>query len=360
MQKRHQRRSRRWVRRALVELRFLGLVWREFRVSLVFTSLVWGAAVVVLHELYPRIEGEEPMAWDRAAYYTLVMTAFEAALDFHTGAHWAVKAVFFALPLLGLFVIIDAIVRFTRLVFERRENKKEWQELMAGTYKDHVVVCGIGHVGYRIIQQLLHSGTECVAIEQRQSPFVDEVIAAEVPVIIGDVRSAEILLKAGVQRADAIIVATDNDIVNIETALSARELAPKVKTIVRMFDQNLARKMERLMEIDHAFSTSALAAPVFAAAASARNVINSFVIEDQVINTVELVVRPGARLDGVTLASLHDKMEVTFLLLKQGDEADWNPRPERILRAGAKLVVVATAEIMRELEALNQGPRRAG
>lgn len=333
-------------------------VWLEFRWSLLFTLTVWTASVVILHEGYPAAAGEEPMEWDRAAYYVLVMTAFEAALEFHVGAPPMVKAVFYALPLLGLFVIIDAIVRFTKLVFERRTNKKEWQELLATTYKDHVIVCGLGHVGYRIVQQLLRSNTEVVAIEQAETAFVAEVMALEVPVIVGDVRQSEVLLKAGVQRADAIIVATDVDLVNIETALNAKELAPGVKTIIRLFDQNLAKKVEKLVEIDEAFSTSALAAPVFAAAAIARNVINSFVVEDQVLNTVELVVRDGSRLVGRTLGSLHEQMEVTFLLHKDGEDVDWNPRPDRLLRAGAKLLVVSTVETMRDLEALNQPARR--
>lgn len=352
-------RVRRLARVALAETRYMRRVWLEFRWSLLFTLTVWIASVVILHEGYPAAAGEEPMEWDRAAYYVLVMTAFEAALEFHVGAPWLVKAVFYALPLLGLFVIIDAIVRFTKLVFERRANKKEWQELLATTYKDHVIVCGLGHVGYRIVQQLLRSNAEIVAIEQTETPFVAEVMALDVPVIVGDVRHNEVLLKAGVQRADAIIVATDLDLVNIETALNAKELAPGVKTIIRLFDQNLAKKVEKLVEIDEAFSTSALAAPVFAAAAIAHNVINSFVVEDQVLNTVELVVRDGSRLVGRTLGSIHDQMEVTFLLLKDGDEVDWNPRPDRMLRAGAKLLVVSTVETMRELEALNQPGRRA-
>lgn len=353
------KRARRMIRVLLAESRYMRRVWLEFRWSLLFTLTIWGASVVILHEWYPAVAGEEPMEWDRAAYYVLVMTAFEAALEFHVQAPWMVKAVFYALPLLGLFVIIDAIVRFTKLVFERRANKKEWQELLASTYKDHVIVCGLGHVGYRIVQQLLRSNAECVVIEQQETPFVAEIMALEVPVLIGDTRLPEVLARAGVQRADAIIVATDNDMVNIETALNAKELAPGIKTIIRLFDQNLAKKVEKLIEIDSAFSTSALAAPVFAAAAIAHNVINSFVVEDQVLNTVELVVREGSRLADRTLGSIHDLMEVTFLLLKEGDHADWNPRPDRFIRAGAKLLVVTTAETMRELDALNQPPRRS-
>lgn len=186
-----------------------------------------------------------------------------------------------------------------------------------------------------------------------------QIIGLGVPVIIADVRDIEALKKAGIERADAIIVATDHDLVNIETALAAKELVPGIKTIVQL-DQALVKRVARLAEIDYTFSTSACAAPVFAAAAIARNVINSFVIEDQVLNTVEMVIRDGSRLDGRTLGSLHDEMEVTFLLLKPGEEADWNPRPDRTLRGGSKLLVVSTVETMRALDALNAPSRRTG
>lgn len=301
------------------------------------------------------------MAWDRAAYYVLVMTAFEAALDYHVGAHWAVKATFFALPLLGLFVIIDAIVRFTRLMFERRTDKKEWQELLASAHEHHVIVCGLGHVGIRIVQQLVAARTDCVAIEHQDTPFVQEAIALGVPVILGDIRLAEHLLKANVKQADAIILATDQDLTNLEVAISAKELAPRIKTIVRIFDQRLAKRVEKLVEIDHAFSTSALAAPIFAAAATSRNVINSFAVDEVVLNTVELVVRAGSRLVGRSLGAVQKELEITFLMLKNPEEAkpDWNPQSERVLKAGAKILVVTEVETLRELEALNLGPRGA-
>lgn len=339
-----------WV----ADARNLYLVWRAFRWSLAFIVLVWGLSTLVLHEWYPLGPGEEPMTWGRAAYYVLMMTAFEAALEFHVNAPWMVKAVFFALPLLGLFVIIDTIVRFTGLLFQRRVNKKEWQELLATTYKHHVVVCGLGHVGYRIVEQLKRSGTDCVAVELNASEYTDEVMAMGVPVILGDASRIETLKKAMVPEAEAIIAATNNDLLNLETALNAREIAPNIKVVLRLFDQTLAKKIEKSFSINAAFSPSAIAAPVFAAAATTRNVINSFVVEGMALNTVELVVREGSKLAGKTIDALRSELEVTFLLYQWGQELDWNPGPERVLQPGTKLLVVTTLESLRVLERLNE------
>lgn len=346
------------LRRLVAEFRTVRLIWMEFRFSLMFTAVLWTIALVVMHEWYPVGAGEEQMSWSRAAYYVLMMTAFEAALDYHTGAPWIVKLMYFALPLLGLFVIIDAIVRFTGLLFRSRENTREWQEMLASTYQHHVIVCGLGHVGYRIVEQLVRSGTDVVAIEQQENPFFAEVQALGVPIIVGDVRRPETLQKAQLTRAEAIICATDLDMVNIETGLSARELAPDIKVVLRLFDQGLAKKIEKSFFIDAAYSTSALAAPVFAAAAVTRNVINSFVVEDQVLNTVELVVRKASRLEGRTIDALREELEVTFLMYQEAGHVDWNPRPDQKLAAGSKVLVVTTLESLKELEALNQEPKR--
>jgi Trk K+ transport system NAD-binding subunit len=353
-QRRRVRLRRAW-RHAHTEILYLGRIFREFRFSLIFAGLIWALSTVALHHGYPLAPGEDPMTWDRAAYYVLVMTAFEAALEFHPHAPWFVKLVFYALPLLGLFVIIDAIVRFTQVVFERRTNTKEWYTLLASTYQDHVIVCGLGHVGYRTMQQLLGSQCECVGIELQANPFASELASAGVPVLYGDTRNNELLLQAGVKKARAIIVATDNDIVNIETALSARELAPTIRTVIRLFDQKLAQKVEKLVEIDAAFSTSELAAPVLAASALSKRVLHSFVVRDVVLNTIELTVTPGSKLEGQRLEQIQARLEVTFLLLRDDHEIDWNPRGEKVLRAGNTVMVVATADIIQKLESLNDG-----
>ncbi|MEB3223266.1 MAG: NAD-binding protein [Candidatus Sericytochromatia bacterium] len=343
---------RRW-RLAQAEVLYLRRVWVEFRASLLFTGTVWGLSLGALHAGYPMAPGEHPMTWDRAAYYVLVMTAFEAALEFPPQAPWFVKVVFYGLPLLGLFVIIDAIVRFSKLVFERRAQVKDWQALVASTFREHVVVCGLGHVGYRTAEQLLESHVECVGIEVAESAFCRDLIARGVPVVVGDTRQPETLLAAGVARARAIVVATDNDVVNIETALVARELAPGIRTVVRLFDQRLARKVERLGEIDAAFSTSELAAPVFAASALSQRVLHSFRVGGLTLQTVELTVQATSALAGKRISEVQARLELTFLLVRHNDHVDWNPPSDTVLPAGTTAMVVATAEVVQALEALN-------
>jgi Trk K+ transport system NAD-binding subunit len=265
-----------------------------------------------------------------------------------------VKVAFFALPVLGGFIIINTIVRFTELLSRSRHYSKEWQQMLATTFNHHVIVCGLGHVGTRIVEHLVAAGTDCVAIEQEDSPALRRIEALGVPVLIGDVRDADMLDKAQVKRADTLIAATDVDMANITAALIAREVNPAIKLVLRLFDQTLAKRIEKSLGINAAFSTSALAAPLFAAAATSRNVRGSVEIEGKVLHTVELEVRPDARLAGRMLDSLRAQLEVTFLMLHRGGTTDWNPSPSTVLTSGDRVLVVTTLESLSALEALNR------
>ena len=71
---------------------------------------------------------------------------------------------------------------------------------MASTYRDHVIVCGLGKVGYRVILELRKFGREVVGVERdADGRFVEKVQALGIPVIIADARREETLVKAGAE-----------------------------------------------------------------------------------------------------------------------------------------------------------------
>src|SRR5215475_7714672 len=50
------------------------------------------------------------------------------------------------------------VVRFALLMVSRRRGEKEWMLVKASTYRNHVVLCGLGHLGYRVLMQLVGQG----------------------------------------------------------------------------------------------------------------------------------------------------------------------------------------------------------
>jgi len=148
--------------------------------------------------------------------------------------------------------------------------------------QDHVVVCGLGEVGYRVVS-LLHQLGEPVAVValRPRDAWVRELMSMGVPVVQGDARERDALLEAGLDRAKALIAVTDQDLVNVQCALEAQELRSDLPAVLRLFDQHLGSRLESAMHLRRAADMAALAASSFAAAALGEQVYGSLELGQQ-------------------------------------------------------------------------------
>lgn len=141
----------------------------------------------------------------------------------------------------------------------------------------HVVVVGLGNVGYRIVEELRRAGEAVVAVDRDPESEFAGAVRGLGAVVTGDSRLPETLHKAGVPRARAVVAVTHDDAVNLGVALAARRMRPDVRTVVRLFDPEFARKVQEAFHVDAALSASLLAAPAFVAAALHPGVLAAFV-----------------------------------------------------------------------------------
>ena len=141
---------------------------------------------------------------------------------------------------------------------------------MASTYSEHVLVCGLGRVGFRVVRWLLDLGEDVVVIDlpDDEDQLHDQVRAWGVPIVCADARRVDVLQQAGVERCSALMPITDDDLVNLSVATAARSICPDVRVVLRTFEDRLAANLQQGFDIYRAYSTSALAAPAFAAAAT--------------------------------------------------------------------------------------------
>jgi hypothetical protein len=168
-------------------------------------------------------------------------------------------------PLLGFGLVGEGVVRIGLLVVSKTHGEKEWMRVSASTHRDHIVLCGLGHLGYRILKQMLAAKMPIVALEKEPTArFLNDAKATGVPVLVRDMKEDQALIDAGVKHARAIIIATNDDMANLEVALDARRLNPHIRIIMRLFDQQIADKFKEAKLIDEAFSPAALAAPIVA------------------------------------------------------------------------------------------------
>jgi lactate dehydrogenase-like 2-hydroxyacid dehydrogenase len=121
-------------------------------------------------------------------------------------------AFWYAMPVVAAIVIGRGAMDFARLFFNRNERRNAWEEAVASTYHNHVIILGIGHLGLRVARAVVEMGFEVVAIDNKITAERDlELNQIGVPLITADGRLASTLETAGLRSAQALIVCTSND-----------------------------------------------------------------------------------------------------------------------------------------------------
>jgi voltage-gated potassium channel len=319
-------------------------VAREFRWPL----LVFAALVLLGGTLFSRTMPN--LTFGKACFGVYMLIFVQPELEWPQ--QWYNQALFFIIPIVGLGAVADSVVRLGYLVFARKRKLQEWWIMEASTCRNHVVLCGLGRVGFRIAQELLLAKELVVAIEKnKDSIFVEELQDLDVPVLIGDARLKKNMELANLEHAKAVICATNDDLANLDAALTAREMKPEIRVALRLFDETLATKVASQFKMP-VISTSQVSAPAFVAAVTGRSVHQCFQLEGQTIHVADLKVR---RLGAQSVAALQKQYGVSVVLHRGKTGEAGLPVPEANIERGDTIVVAAPIERMHQLEEANRG-----
>ena len=142
-----------------------------------------------------------------------------------------------------------AIARITQFVvtgeinkyFKTRKNMKAITQL-----NNHVILCGFGRNGQQAARTLKNHNMPFVVIEKEEEsmekvlPFFPELIY-----LIGDGTDDDLLKKAGIEKAIALISALPDDADNVFIVLSARALNQKLQIISRASEESSYPKLKK-------------------------------------------------------------------------------------------------------------------
>lgn len=184
------------------------------------------------------------------------------------------------------YALLNDFVLGTRL--------KQFWDAARVPQRHHYIVCGLGGIGIKIVQQLHAGGHEVVVIERDpNNRFLNTVRSLGIPVIQGDA-SLPVTLQAGnLDQAAALLSVTSNDAANLEIALNAKGLTPSIPVIVRYEDPNFARMAKQVFEFEAVLSPDELAAPAFAAAALGGRILGSGITADSLWVALATLITPA-------------------------------------------------------------------
>jgi len=316
----------------------LGAVSRIFdrRARLVMLGL---AALILLSTLYFHISGRD---WLASLYLALTASTATGTGDLSTlPLGFQFGALF--IQLFGLVlsagitaVIVDALIgaRLAGILGGVR-----------GKPRHHVVVCGLGRVGTAVAVRLQSRGVPVIAIERRaEAPGVLRARQLKIPVVVAAATNASAQEIAGISRADAVLAVTDDEAVNLEIALVAKDANPSVRIVARVFDHDLASRVERRLQLGATRSVSMLAAPAFAAVALGRRQDVIFPVGRRVLLFTELTVSASSAAPGRSLRQLEEPGASRILAWSRSSSGtNWQWRHlDHELAGNERIAVVAT------------------
>lgn len=141
------------------------------------------------------------------------------------------------LLILSWFAVIFVFARLTQFIVSGEINKYfKTRKLMITIEKlnQHVVVCGFGRNGQQAARTLKVHNVPFIVVEKTEEMIEKYVVEhPELVYLIGDGTDDSVLIKAGVEKARALITALPTDADNVFIVLTARSLNPSIRIISR-------------------------------------------------------------------------------------------------------------------------------
>jgi len=247
--------------------------------------------------------------------------------------------------------------------------------------REHVVLCGFGRVGQNVGRVLESHGFEYIALDLDPARIRAARQAGD-PVMFGDSADEEMLTKAGIARATAVVISFSDPATALAILHSVRRMHPELPVLVRTADDTRLRDLQdagatdvvpetfeaSLMLVSHVLML--LHVPVTRVVrtlgeirnsryAVLRNIVrrgDARVVDETTEHREELrsiVVPPGAWAVGRSLGEVRNRgVAVTFTGVRRHGILGREPSVETVLRDGDIVVIYGQPEELERAEAV--------
>jgi voltage-gated potassium channel len=346
----HNQRNKRIIRRIRATWRDTLLLLREFFWPLLSFSIV----IIGGSYLYFFWAGEfgEPLgSYLESIYLLLSLTFLQSTVTFP--GDWHLQIFFFLIPIIGIGLLTQGVAEFASLFFNRRARGKEWEMAVASTFNKHVVLVGLGHLGYNVLDSLLNLDQEVVVIELNpNADLVNAVRNQGVPVIVDDANKESALEAAGIRKAGTLLLCTQNDALNLQIAVKARAINSGIRIIIRIFDLDFARAIRDQFGFV-AMSSTEMSAPAFASAAAGLQMTRPIAIEGISLSLARLDIQKNSRLAGKCVREIEERFDASVVLIQCRSQADLHPPGDTIVEVDSTIAIIAEPDVIRELQKAN-------
>jgi Kef-type K+ transport systems, predicted NAD-binding component len=112
------------------------------------------------------------------------------------------------------------------------------------TLKDHFIVCGIGDIGRIVVKELIQTKRDFVVIDADSEQLAKLSAMETVLFINNDATNDEVLINAGIYKAQGLITILPEDKDNLFVTLTARQLNPNLRIVAKGLDELAIKKLK--------------------------------------------------------------------------------------------------------------------
>ncbi|NTW14287.1 MAG: potassium channel family protein [Candidatus Moranbacteria bacterium] len=202
----------------------------------------------------------QDLSWVDALYFATVTVSTVGYGDITFLHSTPGIKLFNAIFILGSMVFVSV---FFALLVDRMSEKRYQIELGRRRYrlKGHVIICGLGRMGYGLSMELLKRGENVLVIESDpDNRYLGIVRSRGAKTLVGDAKLLRSLSDAGVAHAAGVFIVVDNDMLNLEIGLNVLSLNPDIPTVLRIYDEEFAERIRLRLGIPLTFSMTSIVA----------------------------------------------------------------------------------------------------
>lgn len=262
------------------------------------------------------------------------------------------------LILVGIGVLTYAFSTLTAFIVEgdlRDVLRRRRMQAKIGKLTGHFIICGGGHTGRIILEELDKTGRQVVVVDQ-DAAVVENLAKRGVMAIQGDATDDETLVSAGINSAKGLFGALPTDPGNVFVAITARGLNPGLRIVSRQQERGVEAKLKRSgadVAVDPGFIGGLRMASEMIRPAAVGFLDSMIRAEGKVFRIEEVSVPPEGPLSGARMAEVKGSDGGAALVLAvreaDGKSYDINPAPGRTLAPGEVLVAMGSKDQLKAL-----------
>lgn len=219
----------------------------------------------------------------------------------------------------------------------------------------HAIVCGFGRLGRTIALELRRRGKPFVVVDN--DPELVEAAREEgIVSMVGDATDEDVLLEAGIERAETIVIALRSDADNVFLTLTARNLQPDLRIIARG-EQVATEKKLRQAGANQVVLPAVIGGRRMAALVTRPNaaeMLEHFTNHEKIdVDLEELKILPESPLVGKTVRDTAARQRHNLLIVgirRAEGTMLFNPDPDDQFEADDTLVVLGRDEDVKAFE----------